>query len=129
MHRDTTALVVALFVLAALPAAADHDAPSKAGGIDVDLVRAHYSTLPPLTGLSSVLVRGRGRWLHGLVDDCRRRSPLDGPSETCSIDEAGRSRPATGWSAPSCPAGERQLMSDRLDLPAAEFIHHWRGGC
>ena len=47
MHRDATALVVALFVLAALPAAADHDAPSKARGIDVDLVRAHAACTAP----------------------------------------------------------------------------------
>ena len=47
MHRDATALVVALVVLAALPAAADHDAPSKAGGIDVDLVRAHSACTAP----------------------------------------------------------------------------------
>jgi hypothetical protein len=95
---------------------------------DSEATCAHYCTLSNVTGVLSMKSGGRGRWLHGLIDDRRVRSPFNGPHETCGVDEAGRSGPATGCRAPGVQARERRIMSDRQDLPAAETIHQMRGG-
>src|SRR5207253_3153491 len=90
---------------------------------------AHYCTLSlHCSGVLAMTGRRRGRWLYGLVDDRRDRLPVNGPRETRGVDEAGRSRPATGCCAPGLQTRERRLMSDRQDLPAVETIHQVQGG-
>ena len=59
--------------------------------------------------------------LSCLFHDGLCRWPLDGPSETHRVEEAGRPRRATGCCAKAA-GPERLFMSDPLGLPATRVL-------
>jgi hypothetical protein len=122
--------VGALMALAATPLFAADLAPLA--GVDaapgLALLQAHWTTLP----VSGARLREpRSRYLSM---DCLRRSPLDGPRETRSHGESGRSRPTTGCSAMGREVvvaempHERLSMSHRQDLPVPRSLPRSLGG-